>query len=312
MAVTTTATIMGVIILRIHHKGQRGNSVPPKLRAFARILAILTWSNYPDTEEHLKELEKGVYQAEVKDSYQYNIKSYQNRVQTKTKPANSMRKMSCDFQPNGIPSKFEECGLKSEENRFRFVKSQISYFKDRFKIKSKPKVKDDCDLSFNEEEEDREVKKEVRNRWKKGFGKVVEDVKRKNNVDDSWAKLIHKVLEESNKGERMESEEPKQGLLEEEEKVFWSEMDKMCRKVVEDSWRKFMSEIWEDRWRAEDRKEIIGEEWRKISRILDRSLLILLLLLSLVNTIWCIFASPYLNRNKYETEGDGDLLMMDS
>ena len=24
------------------------------------------------------------------------------------------------------------------------------------------------------------------------------------------------------------------------------------------------------RWRAEDRKEIIGEEWRKISRILDR------------------------------------------
>ena len=25
------------------------------------------------------------------------------------------------------------------------------------------------------------------------------------------------------------------------------------------------------RWRAEDRKEIIGEEWRKISRILDRS-----------------------------------------
>ena len=26
------------------------------------------------------------------------------------------------------------------------------------------------------------------------------------------------------------------------------------------------------RWRAEDRKEIIGEEWRKISRILDRFL----------------------------------------
>jgi len=25
------------------------------------------------------------------------------------------------------------------------------------------------------------------------------------------------------------------------------------------------------RWRAEDRKEIIGEEWRKISRVLDRS-----------------------------------------
>ena len=45
----------------------------------------------------------------------------------------------------------------------------------------------------------------------------------------------------------------------------------MCRTAVEESWRRFMSEMWEDRWRAEDRKEIIGEEWRKISRILDRS-----------------------------------------
>ena len=47
----------------------------------------------------------------------------------------------------------------------------------------------------------------------------------------------------------------------------------MCRTAVEESWRRFMSEMWEDRWRAEDRKEIIGEEWRKISRILDRSVL---------------------------------------
>ncbi len=29
-------------------------------------------------------------------------------------------------------------------------------------------------------------------------------------------------------------------------------------------------EVFLERWRIEERKEIIGEEWRKISRILDR------------------------------------------
>ena len=52
---------------------------------------------------------------------------------------------------------------------------------------------------------------------------------------------------------------------------MWDEVERVCRVTVEESWRRFMSEMWEDRWRAEDRKEIIGEEWRKISRILDRS-----------------------------------------
>ena len=234
------------------------------------MLAVLTWSNYPNTEETLNKLQQGVYQPEAKDSYQYNIKSYQNRIQTKTKPANSMRKMSLDFPPNGIPSEFEESNSKSEEKKFKFVKSQINHFKERFNSKNKVKLKVDGDLSFDEHVEDREKKQEARNRWKKGIGKVVDNVKKKNNVDESWANLIQKVLEERTKGEDVESEDRKGDFLEQDEEIFWSEMEKLCRKVVEDSWRKFMSEIWEDRWRAEDRKEIIGEEWRKISRILDR------------------------------------------
>ena len=249
-------------------QGRRGNPVPKKLRIIAQLLAKLTWSNYPNTDQHLTELDEGVYQPEAKDSYQYNIKSYQNRIQTKTKPVTSMRKMSCDFSPNGITGTLEEGKTKSEKRKFRFVTSQINYFKDRFNKKNKGKLKEE--LSFDEQDEDMEKKREVRNRWKKGVDNIVNSVKKKNSVNESWANLIQKVIEESSKDVGEKSGELKKVLIARDEDIFWSEMDKMCRVVVEDSWRKFMSEMWEDRWRTEDRKEIIGEEWRKISRILDR------------------------------------------
>ena len=70
MGVTTAATIMGVIILRIHHMGNRGIPVPARLRALARVLAIITRSSYPNTKDLLADLETGVYQSEAKDSYQ--------------------------------------------------------------------------------------------------------------------------------------------------------------------------------------------------------------------------------------------------
>ena len=70
MAVTTAATIMGVIILRIHHMGNRGIPVPGRLRSLARVLALITRSSYPNTTDLLADLETGVYQSEAKDSYQ--------------------------------------------------------------------------------------------------------------------------------------------------------------------------------------------------------------------------------------------------
>jgi len=69
-------------------------------------------------------------------------------------------------------------------------------------------------------------------------------------------------------------------------------------------WGDVTSQLMEERYKEEERKEIIGEEWRKISRIVDRFLLILFVILSLGNTIWCIFASPHFPD---EEEEDDDI-----
>ena len=57
-------------------------------------------------------------------------------------------------------------------------------------------------------------------------------------------------------------------------------------KEKKDPWKDLGSMIMEERYKAEERKEIIGEEWRKISRILDRFLLIIFTLASLITTLW--------------------------
>ena len=41
-------------------------------------------------------------------------------------------------------------------------------------------------------------------------------------------------------------------------------------KEKKDPWKDLSTLIMEERYKAEERKEIIGEEWRKISRIFDR------------------------------------------
>ena len=300
MVVTTAATISGVIILRIHHKvvfvrtikelihtsqGSRGVPVPPKLRVLAKLLAIVSWSSYPDTEQQLKDLEKGVFQPEANDNYQYNVKEYKNRTRTNTKaksnPPALIRKMSCDILPNGLPNGLTRKMSGGDGRKSSFAKSQIDFLKNKFNFSESMDSEDEnykfdsmtVDTSFSEQNEEQEKQKEARNRWKRGIGKVVTDVQTKKNTakNESWAKLIEKVLEDKNRNNRPNNTSFDHGsLLGKDEDFIWAEMDKMCRNVVEDSWRKFMSEMWEDRWRADDRKEIIGEEWRKISRILDR------------------------------------------
>ena len=42
----------------------------------------------------------------------------------------------------------------------------------------------------------------------------------------------------------------------------------------------------EEKYKSEERREIIGEEWRKISRILDKFLLIVFTCASLITTLW--------------------------
>ena len=184
--------------------------------------------------------------------------------------------MSCDILPNGLTSKF----AKGERRTSVFAKGQIDYFKEKFHFGQSTDSDDDnykfdsmtVDTAFSEQNEEEEKQREARSRWKRGIGKVVTNVQmeKKNSKNESWAKLIEKVLEDKNRNNKLDTGFDHGSILDKDEDYIWAEMDKMCRNVVEDSWRKFMSEMWEDRWRAEDRKEIIGEEWRKISRILDR------------------------------------------
>ena len=166
MGVTTAATIMGVVILRIHHMGNRGIPVPLRLRALARLLAVITRSSYPDTERRLADLERGVYQSQAKDSYQYNVREYKNRirkksVKSKSSPPGLVRKMTSALPlPVGLARKVDK--------------------------------------------EQREKSQKAKNRWNVGIKKVVRINNVVTNIEKSgpstketWQRLIAKVLEEN-------------------------------------------------------------------------------------------------------------------
>jgi len=75
MILTTAATVLGVISLRIHHNGQRGVPVSPRLRAVARWLAALSFSHYPMVERQMDNITKGCsHSKQYKDKYIFNIR----------------------------------------------------------------------------------------------------------------------------------------------------------------------------------------------------------------------------------------------
>ena len=75
MVLTTAATVLGVIVLRIHHQGRRGILVPPYLRRLGKWMAMVTCSKYPPVEEKLANLTRGTNPFLPRnDSYCYNIK----------------------------------------------------------------------------------------------------------------------------------------------------------------------------------------------------------------------------------------------
>ena len=49
-----------------------------------------------------------------------------------------------------------------------------------------------------------------------------------------------------------------------------------CVQERKDPWKDLSAIIMEEKYKAEERREIIGEEWRKISRILDKFLLMVI------------------------------------
>merc|ERR1719442_389201 len=74
MVLTTAATVTGVLILSIHHKGREGVLVPPHLRRVARSLAVLTCSSYPQVDRQLDNLNQGLYRPIPSEKYCYNIR----------------------------------------------------------------------------------------------------------------------------------------------------------------------------------------------------------------------------------------------
>ena len=74
---------------------------------------------------------------------------------------------------------------------------------------------------------------------------------------------------------------------------------------AKESWKDLSTLLMEERFKAEERKEILGEEWRKIAKIFDRFLLVLFTASSLIATICCIMMSPHFPQtDKDETEDD--------
>jgi len=86
MVLTTAATVLGVIVLRIHHQGRRGIPVPLYLRTVARMMAVVSFARYPPVEKQLENLNNANYKSLPQDDYCYNIKEYDNIYKKKKSP----------------------------------------------------------------------------------------------------------------------------------------------------------------------------------------------------------------------------------
>ena len=92
---------------------------------------------------------------------------------------------------------------------------------------------------------------------------------------------------------------------------------------LNEGWKDLSTLIMEERFKAEERKEILGEEWRKVSRIFDRLVLLscfssntlflkrfLLFVFStssFVATICCIMMSPHFPDHGTDEGGEDDV-----
>merc|ERR1712227_810319 len=81
--------------------------------------------------------------------------------------------------------------------------------------------------------------------------------------------------------------------------------------IRKDAWKDLSLLIMEEKFKAEERKEIIGEEWRKISKIFDRFLLVVFTLSSFIATICCIMMSPHFPETRDDESGEDDVFDQD-
>jgi len=256
MVLTTAATVLGVIVLRIHHQGRRGMPVPPYLRKTAQFVAVIVFYKYPPVDKMLENLNNGLYSPGTAPSkYVYNIKD-QLADSGRTK---SRRHLS--FKPFGAKKHKKEVN-KCENSASKTITNggpAKKLSKDLFKINNQRHINDnstplsDVDSESKTEDEETPLKKPTVNLWKKAATKTVVETKEKTGVG-----------------------------------------------AGADPWKDLSSLMMEERYKAEERKEILGEEWRKISRIFDRFLLAVFTVMSLITTFWCIFTSPHFPDPGYE------------
>jgi len=273
MVLTTAATVTGVLILRIHHQGREGIPVPQYLRTTAQWCAVLSFSSYPPIEKQLENLNNGLYRGvPLSQSYVYNIKDKLGDY-SKKKP---------QFPIFSKAKKPLLSVFRQKEKPVRKSKSYVDlrYPKPVYSPRFRPKVRGNKCTEIDEV-------KQIPNGIYPKINLAVSDTETTDaKSEDEEKKPVTRSV--SLKGKAS----------------LWKKVSKNVeeKKIEEkDPWKDLGTMIMEERFKAEERKEVIGEEWRKISRIFDRFLLILFTLSSLIATVWCIFTSPHFpDSDEYE------------
>jgi len=286
MVLTTAATVLGVMVLRIHHQGRRGIPVPIYLRKMAQWMAVMTFYKYPPIEKQLENLNNGIYSPGIRsEPYTYNIKD-----------------------------KLGEHGNSNFSKKLAFLNQQK---KTAARKKERVSYKDSkCENTLTRTCSKRSLNGSPRYRRRPNS---LSSLTMKNEAVDSSMRSLNKTSYPKLEMMRTSEDEDYSDMKTEDEEAqpmvvktiglkpalkpaggLWKKVAKNVDETKEakqaeekSPWKDLSTAIMEERYKQEERKEIIGEEWRKISRIFDRFLLVLFTAVSLITTVICIYASPH-------------------
>jgi len=298
MVLTTAATVLGVMVLRIHHQGRRGIPVPIYLRRIAQWMAVMTFYKYPPIEKQLENLNNGIYSPGIRsEKYTYNIKDKLGEHGT----SNFSNKLAFLSQ-----QKKKETARKKERVSYKDLKCENTLTRTCSK------------RSLNGSPRYRRRPNSLNSLTMKNEG-VNTSMRSLNKM--SYPKLEGMMSDEENYSDVKTEDEEAQPMMAKPTGLkpaikpaggLWKKVAKNVDETKETKaeekspWKDLSTAIMEERYKQEERKEIIGEEWRKISRIFDRFLLVLFTAVSLITTIICIYASPH-----FPDPGDGGNIDLD-
>merc|ERR1719391_1175277 len=295
MVLTTAATVLGVMVLRIHHQGRRGIPVPIYLRRIAQWMAVITFYKYPPIEKQLENLNNGIYSPGIRtEKYTYNIKDKLGEHGT----SNFSNKLAFLSQ-----HKKKETARKKERVSYKDSKCENTLTRTCSKrsLNGSPRYRRRPNSLNSLTMKNEGVNTSVRSLNKMSYPKL-EGMMRTSDTEE-----YSDVKTEDEEAQPMMVKptglkpaiKPAGGLWKKVAKNV--DETKEAKQAEERSpWKDLSTAIMEERYKQEERKEIIREEWRKISRIFDRFLLVLFTAVSLITTVICIYASPH-----FPDPGDG-------